>query len=146
VSEEGTVGCSGCGLGLDPHGPNCPAGSDQFGDFTGLLSLAPGPTLVDHKQGPLTFELLDELINDLPRREAAQHQAHMDFILNQNKWQNAIMGRMRRTGYIGGLDATTRQMIHNMKFGATYTHCIMDEGKLPRFTRLRKHLFKKTIK
>jgi hypothetical protein len=92
--------------------------------------------------GPLTFELLDELINDMPRREAAQHEAQMEFILNQSKWERAIMNRMSRTGYTGGLDATTRQMIQNMKFGVPYSHCITDEAKLPRFTRLRRQLFK----
>ena len=121
--------------------------AEDCDSFAGLLSLVPGAKLADHHQGPLTFELLDELLEDLPRREAAQQAAHMEFILNQSRWQHLIMGELDKGG---GLDATTRQMIHNMKFGVpcpiSYPYVVIDEAKLPRFSRLRKFLFRKTIK
>lgn len=92
------------------------------------------------------------MLADLPRREAAQREAHMEFILNQNKWQHVIMGEMGRTG---GKSARIGRMIRDMKFGVpcperiggwSYPYVAMDSAKLPRFTRLRRRLFEATIK
>ena len=133
MSEEGTVGC-----------PSCPAGADQLGDFDGLLTLCDHPPkLAGHPQGPLTLELLDEMIEEMPARAEAQHKAHMEFLTNENKWRPLIMEAFAR----GEFDTSrTRQMIHNMKFGVPYDYCTVDESKLPRLMRLRRHLFRKTLK
>lgn len=152
MSEEGTVGCSGCGLGLDPHGPDCPVlstGIDEA-NFLGLFDLAPGQKLAGLRQSPpLDLETLNQMIEEWPAREAARHEAHMEFIANQDRWQRVILPEMRR----GGKSARLKRMIRDMKFGVpcpypagSYPYVVMDEAKLPRFTKLRRHLFRNTIK
>lgn len=118
-------------------------------DFLGLFNLGPAVKLADHRQGPLTFEMLDELLEDLPRQQAAQHEAHMEFLLNQRRWQRVILPEMRK----GVTPARLSRMIRDMKFGvpcpyegAAYNYVAMYEAKLPRFTRLRRSLFENTIK
>lgn len=117
-------------------------GREEFPKYSDEQMIKHDPPLYDERW----FDDLCKLIDEIPEREEARRLAHIEFIQNQDRWQRVIMND-HRCGRTDRIKHLMRSMQAGAPFpGAVYSYCGIDEVKLPRFMRLRRHLFKETIK
>jgi len=129
----------------DAFKPGGPGISKDGGEFSGLFTMS---NSVSTKSASPTIEDLIKAVEEFPKYADEQMAKHEEFIKNQSLWEHVI-GCERLSGRTDRM----KQLIMNMRLGAPcrpmsygYSHCYLDQLKTPRFTRLRKRLFKAVFK